>query len=76
MAFQHFKEMDRIVEEKHLNDTFPYLDTITVAGRSQEEHDRNVRKFLNAVSLRNMTLNQSKTVSSTSCINILGYCSI
>jgi len=54
--------MDQMVEEKHLNDIFPYLDNIAVARRSQEEHDRNVRKFLNAISRRNMTLNKSKTV--------------
>ena len=71
-AFQ--REMDKMVEQESLKDTFPYLDNITVAGRNQEEHDLNVEKFLAAIKKRNMTLNDSKTISSVSSINILGYC--
>ena len=36
-AFQ--REMDKLVKEEELNDIFPYLDNITVAGRDQDEHD-------------------------------------
>ena len=38
--------MDRIIAEEQLRDTFPYLDDITVAGSTQEEHDSNVAAFL------------------------------
>ena len=53
--------------------TFPYFDDITVAGSTQEEHDSNVAAFLKVVSKRNLTLNESKSVLSSSTINVLGY---
>ena len=65
-AFQ--REMDKMVEVEGLKDTFPYLDNITVAGRNQ-----NIR-LQNALTKRNWTLDDSKTISSVSSINILGYC--
>ena len=68
------RAMDKMIEEEGLNDTFPYLDNITVAGKDQEEHNSNVQRFLEAVRLRNLSLNQSKTVESVKSINILGYC--
>ena len=40
--------MDKIFKEQ-LKDTFPYLNDITVAGRTQEEHDSNVKVFLDVV---------------------------
>ena len=68
------RAMDKMIEEEGLNDTFPYLDNITVAGKDQEEHDSNVQRFLEAVRLGNLSLNQSKTVESAKSINILGLC--
>ena len=71
LAFQ--REMDNLVLDESLKDTFPYLDNITVAGRTQEEHDFNVKQLLDALQRRNWTLNDSKTIASVSSINILGY---
>jgi len=68
------RAMDKFVEDEGLKDTFPYLDNITVAGRDQEEHDRNVQKFRDAVKRRNLTLNESKSIESKTSINLLGYC--
>ena len=65
--------MDIIISKEQLMDTFPYLDDITVAGSTQEEHDSNVAVFLKVVSKRNLTLNESKSVLSSSTINVLGY---
>ena len=65
--------MDNLVLDESLNDTFSYLDNITVAGRTQEEHDFNVKQLLDAFQRRNWTLNDSKTIASVSSINILGY---
>jgi hypothetical protein len=70
-AFQ--RTMDRIVEEENLKDTFPYLDNVTIAGRDEAEHDRNVLKFISVVENRKLTLNPSKTVKSVKSINVLGY---
>ena len=67
------RAMDRMVEEEALKDTFPYLDNITVAGRHQQEHDANVKKFLEAVEQRNLTLNKNKSVENKTSINIFGY---
>ena len=71
-AFQ--RTMDKLVSEENLKDTFPYLDNVTIAGHTQEEHDSNVEKFLHIVKQRNFTLNESKTVKSVPSINVLGYC--
>ena len=68
------RAMDKMVEEDGLNDTFLYLDNLTVVGKDQEVHDTNVQRFLQAVQSRNLSLNQSKTVESVKFINILGYC--
>ena len=40
------RQMDRIIAEEQLKDTFPYSDDITVAGTTQEEHDSNVAASL------------------------------
>ena len=63
-----------MIDDTNLRDTFPYLDNITVAGRSQEEHDQNVARLLNVLKQKNWTLNHSKTISSVFSINIFGYC--
>ena len=44
------RRMDRIVAEEHLKDGYLYLDDITVAGYTQEEHDSNAVAFLKVVS--------------------------
>ena len=71
-AFQ--REMDKMIDDAKLKDTYPYLDNITVAGRTQKEHDQNVTRLFDALRQRNWTLNDSKTISSVPYINILGYC--
>ena len=67
------REIDNLVQVEGLKDTFPYLDNITVAGHTQEEHDRNIKRLLESLQRRKWTLNNSKTISSDSSINILGY---
>ena len=71
---QFQRKMDEVVTEAKLTDTFPYLDNVTIGGHNQQEHDKNVNKFLKAIKHRNLTLNEAKTVSSVNEINILGYC--
>ena len=65
--------MDKMVEEERLVNTYPYLDDITVGGKSQSEHDENVQKLNDALSKRNLVLNESKSVISVRDINVLGY---
>ena len=71
---QFQRVIDDIVMKEGLKDTYPYLDNVTIGGASQEEHDHNVQRFLDAITRYGMELNQSKTVSSVSEIRILGYC--
>ena len=67
------RKMDEMVDQEKLSDTYPYLDNITIAGRTQSEHDVNVARFLDAIKRRNITLNEDKTISSVTEISILGY---
>ena len=53
--------------------TFAYLDDITVCGRTKEEHDENLKVFLNAAKECNLTLNEGKCKYATETIRLLGY---
>ena len=64
---------DKMVDEEGFRDTFPYLDNIT-AGRNEQEHDENMKKFHEAIQRRSLTLNETMYVASKAYINILGYC--
>ncbi len=69
-AFQ--RTMDNFISEESLEDTFAYLDNITICGHDQVHHDRNLENFLNAAKRRNLTFNQDKCTFSTETISILG----
>ena len=64
--------LGKIIEEEELKDTFPYLHDITVAGRTKEEHDSNVKAFLEVVQRTHLTLNHSTSVLSGSIYNCYG----
>ena len=49
MGFRPFKERGNLVQVEGLKDIFSYLDNITVAGRALKEHDRNVKRLLEAL---------------------------
>ena len=55
LGFQ--RTMDPIVDSEKLTGTFPYLDNVTVAGRTQAERDTNVQRLLDGLKKRQMTLN-------------------
>ena len=65
--------MDKIIKKEQLKDAFPYLNHITVAGPTQEEHDSNVKAFLELVQRRHLTIKHSKSVLSALYITVLGY---
>ena len=66
------REMDRFVQVNDLDATFPYLDNITISGKDQEDHDRNLKKFVDAARKHNLKYNESKCVFSTRKLAILG----
>ena len=70
-AFQ--RTIFQFIKEENLSNTYAYLDNVTVAGSNQLGHDHNVKTFIDAIFLRNFTLNENKAISSVSDIKILGY---
>ena len=71
-AFQ--RVISGIILENKLDQTWAYLDNVTVGGRTKDEHDMNVQRFMNVVKRYNLTLNESKTIASVTEIQMLGYC--
>ena len=71
---QFQRKIDELVSSESLKDTFPYLDNMTVGGRTREEHDANVDALLNSLKRYGWTLNEAKTIKAVPEINILGYC--
>ena len=65
--------IDEIVEKEGLEDTFVYIDNVTVCGHSQEQHDENLKRFMDAVEKYRLTLNKEKCVFSVKSVNLLGY---
>ena len=62
-----------IIKSNKCTGTYAYLDNITVGGKTQEEHDANLEKFLKVAKDCNLTVNKGKCVYSAECINLLGY---
>ena len=54
--------------------TYAYLDDIILGDESKEEHNQNLKSFLNALKDANLTFNEAKLTISISEINALGYC--
>ena len=66
------RKMDEYIDEENLQDTFAYLDNITICGRDKAEHDHNLQDFLDAAKRKNLTFNQDKCIFSTTTLKILG----
>ena len=67
------KIMNAFIEEENLDATFAYLDNVTICGMNTEEHDRNLKQFLEPASRKNIVYNESKCIFSTTKLSILGY---
>ena len=67
------RSIDDIIKENDCEETFAYLNNITVCGRNQTERDRNLKKFLEVAKTHNLTFNDSKRVYSTDTIDLLDY---
>ena len=50
--------MDAFIEE-NLDATFAYLDNVTICGMNTEEHDYNLKRFLEAANRKNIVYNES-----------------
>ena len=49
--------VNNIIKSNGCKGTFAYLDNITVGGAMQEDHDRNLLKFLSVAETHNLTFN-------------------
>ena len=71
LAFQ--KITDDVIESHVLTGTFAYLGNITVVGKDQQEHDKNLKAFLDTAKTLNLSFNNLKSIFSVNEINFLGY---
>ena len=70
-AFQ--RSIDNIIEIKNLDDTFIYVDNLTVCGRTVEEHDINSERVNEVSKKYNITFNEKKSIIRATSITLLGY---
>ena len=57
-AFQRTMEVS--ISEESLEDAFAYLDDISICGRDQAPHNRNLERFLAAAKQKSLTYNEEK----------------
>uniref|UniRef100_A0A5S6QM86 RNA-directed DNA polymerase n=1 Tax=Trichuris muris TaxID=70415 RepID=A0A5S6QM86_TRIMR len=65
--------IDTCIQSEKLVGVHAYLDDVTIGGTTQEDHDENLKKFLQAAKKWNFTLNEEKSTFSTTKLQILGY---
>ena len=70
-AFQRI--IDNIIKYENLEDTFAYVDNVTVCGKDKETHDTNLSKFLKVADKYGLLFNESKSIISTDKVKLLGY---
>ncbi len=54
-----------LIASEKLQGTFAYLDNVTICGKTQEEHDENLKRFQNVATQRQITYNDAKSYSKT-----------
>lgn len=65
--------IDKIISDEQLQGVFAYLDDVTICGKDQMEHDKNLKSFFSAVEKYGLTLNKDKSYFSQTSICLLGY---
>ena len=70
-AFQ--REMTPFVRRHNLKRTHPYLDDVIIGGRSEEEHQENLKNFLETAKIEGLTLNKAKCVFGCKTVPMLGH---
>ena len=54
------RTMDNFILEEELDDTFAFMDNLTICGMTEKEHDINLEKFNEAAKCKNLTFNKDK----------------
>ena len=57
-AFQ--RVISEFIECENLKDVFPFSDNVTVAGKTQEDHDANLKIFFDAIHRNDFTLKRRR----------------
>ena len=67
------RSIDTLIQNSGLTDTYAYIDNVTVCGLNKQDHDRNVKRFLDVTKSYGITLNSDKSVIGVDEISLLGY---
>ena len=62
-----------LLQNKELSKTYTYWNNKTVCGKTQEQHDHNLARFLSAAKKKNLKFNREKSTFSSTSINLLGH---
>ena len=65
--------IDEIIRKENLEDTFAYVDNLTICGHTKKEHDENLKKFLEIAKKYGITFNEDKSILSQTTIPLMGY---
>ena len=65
--------LNNIIRDEKLMATYAYLDDVTICGRTQMEHDENLKRFLEVAGRLKLTINEQKSVYSKQKVAILGH---
>ena len=67
------RTIHNFIKDNNLDATFAYLDDVLVCGMNTEEHDRNLKRFVDAAKQSNLTMNEEKCKIRQTEINFIGY---
>lgn len=66
--------MNDIISQWELKETYAYLDDVTICWATVEEHEENLKRFLDAAKVVGLTINKEKYKFGVEEVCILGYC--
>ena len=67
------RKVDTLAVDHELDDTFPFVDNITICRRDDDEHDENLKLFMEAAEKERLTFSEEKCVFRVNTIDLLGY---
>ena len=70
VAFQ--RKMDNFIAKNDLKNTWAYLDNLSTAGNTQEEHNENLSKFLAPAKKHNFIFNENNSIISVDTVKLCG----
>ena len=68
------RKIDTLVVDHELDDAFSFVDNNTICGRDDDEHDENLKLFIEAAEKERLTFSEEKCVFRVNNIDLLGYC--